>query len=532
MPKITLGPFNGLMPRLSPKLLEQSYAQVATNCYLLSGRLEPSKLPQNSGVALASNTKSIYWFNRDANGGNGYWFQWNSDVNVVRGQIAGDTNLRTYFTGDGIPKFTTAALGQSGLGPYPGASRTLGIPVPSAPNATAPEGEVPEGGQLISTAYVVTYVSDLGEEGPPSTPSNVVDRWDGAVVQVSNLSAPSGSFVINRKRIYRAELNGVFQFVGEVSVGSISFSDDIVSASLAEPVPSTNWDAPNSEMIGLTALPNGILMGWWKNTLAFSEAFQPHAWPIDYRLALDYDIVGAAVSAYGVVVVTKGSPYLIAGTSPDSMSQSKLDVALAGVSKRSVVDMGDYVVYASANGLVAVGGTDARVISETFITPEQWRNLFKPDSIHAYRWDDHYLGFYNTGINAGAFSFHPQEGFRQFTEYAECAFVDDQNGELYIKQGSQLKKWNRGINAPYIWRSKVLTVPPGQIFSVCKVDASSYPVNFQFYADGLTIKSVTVNSRKAFRLPTLKQYQFAEIQVSGSSPIDSIQISTSMSEIL
>lgn len=530
--KITLGPFNGIMPRLSPKVLENSFAQTATNCYLQSGRLEPARAPQNVGVALNSNTKSIYWFNRAANDGNGYWFQWNADVNVVRGPIANDTNLRTYFTGVGAPRYTTATLGQSGLGPYPGASRSLGLPVPGNFIVVGPSGSPPSGGQVVSTAYVITFVSDLGEEGPPSLPSAIVNRWDGGNSFLSGLPVASGDFIVAQKRIYRAELNGVFQYVGAVSAGATTFTDNVPSANLGEPVPSTNWDAPNSAMIGLTALPNGILMGWWGNTLAFSEAYQPHAWPVSYRLALDYEIVGAAVSAYGVVVVTKGSPYLIAGSSPDSMSQSKLDVALAGVSKRSVVDLGDYVVYASANGLVAVGGTDARVVSEPHISPEQFRSMFKPESIHAYRWEDRYLGFYDNGITAGAFSFHPQEGFRLFTEYADCAFVDDQNGDLYIKQGDQLKRWNRGINSSYTWRSKLFTVNPGQIFTCCKVDAATYPITFNFYTDGTLAKSVAVSSRKAFRLPALARYQDCEVQVTGSVAIDSIQLSTSMSEIL
>jgi len=532
MSGIVIGPFNGLMPRVSSKLLDDSYAQIASNCYLSRGKLEPSKAPQNTAVSLNSNTKTIYWFNREANSGNGYWFQWSGDVNVVRGPIANDTSLRTYFTGNGVPKYTTAALGQTGSGPYPGASRDLGIPAPGAPMATGPSGDPPSGSQRVSTAYVITYVSDLGEEGPPSLPSAIVDRWDGATVNLSGLSVPTGNFVITQKRIYRAELNGVYQYVGAVPVATTIFADDVYSESLGEPVPSTAWDAPNASMIGLTALPNGILMGWWGNTIAFSEAYQPHAWPVGYRLALDYDVVGAAVSAYGVIVVTKGTPYLVAGNSPESMSVAKMDIALAGVSKRSVVDMGDYVIYASANGLAAVGGTDARLITEPHITPEQWRSMFKPDSIHAYRWDDRYLGFYNNGTTSGAFSFHPQEGFRLFTDYADCAFLDDQSGDLYVKQGTLLKKWNTGVNTPYTWRSKIFTVPPGQVYSACKVDADGYPVSLSFYIDGVLAKAISVTSKKPFRLPTTNRYREAEIQLSGSAPINLVQIGKSMSDIL
>lgn len=520
------------MPRISPKLLDKNYSQIATNCYFSHGRLEPSKAPLNTSTALLSNAQSIYWFNRESNSGKGYWFQWNSDVDVVRGPIVDDTNLRTYYTGDGVPKITTASLGQTGAGPYPGAARDLGLPAPDAITAAGPEGEPEEGTQTIATAYVITYVSEFGEEGPPSRASNIVDRWDGGAVRLTAIPVPSGNFLVTTKRIYRIELNGVYQFVAEIPVTAITYSDSIDSEFLGEPVPSEKWLAPHAEMIGLTALPNGVLMGWWDNTIAFSEAYQPHAWPPEYRLALDYDVVGAAVSAYGVVVTTTGAPYLIAGASPAAMSQNKMDVIQAGVSKRSVVDMGDYVVYASADGLVAAGGTDAQVITQPHITPEQWRVMFKPNSIHAYRWDDRYLGFYDTGSTRGSFSFNPEEGFRLFSDYADCAFLDDQSGDLYIKQGSLLKKWDQGENLSYVWKSKIFSVPPGQVFGCCKVDADSYPVTASFYSDGALTKTISVSSDKPFRLPTLTRYREAEIRITGTAIINSVQLANSMSEIL
>lgn len=474
---------------------------------------------------MQASTKTIYWFNRDADGG--YWFEWDSDVDVVRGPIVNDTNLRTYFTGDGAPKLTTASLGQSGGGPYPGASRSLGIPAPTAPTAAGPSGSPPSGAQTISTAYVVTFVSEFGEEGPTSPASNVIDRWDGGTVTLSSIPVPSGAFVAPTKRIYRIELNNVFQFVAEIPAATTTYSDTVKSESLGDPVPSEEWVAPHEDMVGLTALPNGVLMGWWGNTLAFSEAYQPHAWPIRYRLALDYDIVGAAVSAYGVVVVTKGMPYLIAGSSPASMSQTKLDVIQACLSKRSVVDMGNYVVYASADGLVAVGGTETHLITESHITPEQWRTAFDPQSIHAYRWDDRYLGFYS----GGSFSFHPQEGFRVFTQQCDCAFLDDQTGDLYIKQGTNLRKWGQGEPSLYTWRSKVFSVAPGHVFSACKVDAVNYPVTLKFYTDGALRKTKSVSSPHAFRLPTRERYREMEIELTGTAAVNAVQIANTMSEV-
>jgi len=527
MPATTLGPFAGLMPAVDPKLLNPQHAQVANNCDFATGALAPAKGLSSSVTTLQSGTKTLYWFNRAANSGNGYWLQWSTDVNVVRGQIADDSNLRTYFTGDGAPKMTTSTLATSGGGPYPAASRTLGLPAPNAPTATGPSGEVPEGGQKIATSYVVTYVSDLGEEGPTSEPSAIVDRWDGGTVALTNISVASGSFVVTAKRIYRIELNGVYQFVAEISAATTSYNDTVTSEYLGEAVPSADWVAPNANMIGLTALPNGVLMGWWGNTVAFSEPFQPHAWPLRYRLALDYDVVAAAVSAYGVVVATKGTPYLISGSSPDSMGQQKMELAAACASKRSMVDMGDFVVYASADGLVGAGGQDARVITAGHITPEQWRAKYAPSTIHGVRWGDRYLGFYS----GGSFSFSVREGFRDFSQTADCTFLDEQTGDIYLKTGTTLKKWWQGSDLTYTYRSKIFPNPATRPILAARVDADAYPVTLKLYADGNLVKTATVANGMAFRLPLVARYRNFEIELTGTNKISRVQVSHAMNEV-
>lgn len=525
---ITLGPFFGLMPKADPKLLNPQHATVAADCDLSTGSLAPAFGSGASIAALLNNTKTLYWFNREANSGLGYWLQWSNDVDVVRGPIPDDPYLRTYFTGDGAPKYTNVTLAQQGSGPYPGASRNLGLPPPSAPSATGPSGTLPAGAQKVSTAYVMTYVSDMGEEGPPSEPSNIVDRWDGATVNLSSLSVASGSFVIVSKRIYRIELNDVYQYVGEVGAATTTFVDNFDTEFLGEPVPSSEWVTPHASMVGLTSLPGGILAGFWGNTIAFSEPSQPHAWPIRYRIALDYDVVGMAVSAYGLVVSTTGTPYLVSGSSPAAMGTVKMDLAAACASKRSMVDMGDVVVYATAEGLIGAGGTDARLITSEHITPKQWREKYFPASIHAVRDGDRYLGFYS----GGAFSFSPSEGFKDFTQTADCTFLDEAKGEIYIKAGTQLRKWWAGSAISFTYRTKIFSIAPGNPLMAAKVVASSYPVTLKFYADGVLKKTKTVASKTAFRLPANDRYSEFEIELSGTSSISGIQLAFSMSEIV
>ena len=528
MPSEFVGPFLGVKPRVSPELLDNGFGQVALNCLIESGILESSKAPLATGTTLQSGTKTIHWFNRDANSGNGYWFQFSNVVNVIRGQISGDTSLRTYIFGDGAPKYTISSIATGGGGPYPSVVRTLGLPSPSKPLAAGASGSPPTGTTKISVAYVVTYVSDIGEEGPPSYASNVVDRWDGESVTLSGISVASGSFVVAEKRIYRAELNGVFQYVDSVAASEFEFVDSVPSERLGEPVPSDGWVSPSASIVGAVSLPNGGIMSWWGNTVAFCEPYYPHAWPIQYRLALDFDVVGAAVSASGIIVCTTGAPYLISGTTPSGMSQNKIDTVAACISAQSIVDMGDYILYACSDGLIAAGGMKAENVTQEFMRPEQWRSLISPKTLKGYRYKDYYIGFYS----GGSFAFRPGVGFLFYSDTADCGFVDDREGVLYIKQGTALKKWNEGAPNSFTWRSRLIRIPSGSTFASAKVDAKNYPVTFKYYADGVLQKNISVTNKKSFRLPNRARYTNAEFEISGTNSVVSVQLATAASEIV
>ncbi|WP_299947139.1 hypothetical protein [uncultured Microbulbifer sp.] len=264
-----------------------------------------------------------------------------------------------------------------------------------------------------------------------------MQRWDGAAVEVTAIPVASGNFIVQSKRIYRAELTAGYQFVAEIPAGQTDFSDNVESEQLGESCPSLDWIAPDPNMRGLTALPNGVMLGAFGNTLAFCEPYQPHAWPIRYQLAMAYDFVAAAVASAGVVIGTTGKPYLVAGSEPAAMSLVPLDQIHACASKRSMVDMGEYVLYASPDGLVAVGGTDARLVTEPLILPAQFKQRFNPASIHAYRFEDRYLAFYNNGSERGSFSFSVEALIKNAT------ITDAQVGSIAVDKIT-------GINAAFV----------------------------------------------------------------------------------
>ena len=84
---------------------------------------------------------------------------------------------------------SSTQLTTGGSGAYPRSSFRLGIEAPAnTPTAATPTG-TDDGTQIkYSTAYVYTFVSAFGEEGPPSAASNVVTKVDGQSIVVGNLS--------------------------------------------------------------------------------------------------------------------------------------------------------------------------------------------------------------------------------------------------------------------------------------------------------------------------------------------------------
>ncbi len=534
--------FRGELPIVDARLLPENNAQVARNLYLRHGTLKPQRAPgEAEGLPSVANPSTLYRY-PNGNDGAGFWLVWgmNKRVHVVKSPLANDEWGRVYWTGDGAPKMGGIGQITAGSPPYPGSWFALGIPAPGrAPTVSAPSGRPSVSNHpdtALETAYVVTLVSRYGEEGPPSNASPAIVRWDntsdnpsGGEVNVGLPGVPSGNHDITAKRLYRVESGGLFQFVAEVGPTTSSYTDSVRSEALGRVLPSTEWDGPDARMRGLTVLPNGILAGFFENTLCFSEAYLPHAWPVGYQLAFPDDIVAIGATSSGLAVVTQGQPYLVTGSSPEAMAQIRLDIDQPCISAPSLVDMGEYVIYASHDGLVVMAGRDAQVISAQMISKAQWQAL-GPESIHAYRYDGRYLAFYP----GGCFVFTPGEGFEFHDISAQGGYYDIADDTLYLIQGGDIAAWEKGDPMTFVWRSRLHEVPPGSAgFSAAKVIAREYPVTFRLIADNETVLEHAVADAQMFRLPagyTLSREW--EVELEGEREVHSVQVATSPAELI
>ena len=520
---IQVSPFMGELPKIAGRLIPGEYATLAENCDLESRSLQGA-LGQTSVISLATGTKSIFRHPLE-----GKWMRFDQpDIDVVRTPLNNDNYDRVYWTGDFAPKMAPYTMALGGSAP-PSSSYRLGIPAPTSEvSATGPSGEPPEGAVEIDTTYIVTFVSEYGEEGPPSPASQLATRWEGATVPVSNIPVPpTGPHNITRKHLYRAETGGAFLFVADLPAASTSFSDNIPTDSLGNEVPSIDWDMPPAELRGLMHIGNGIMVGYFDNTLCFSEAYRPHAWPVGYQLGFSSNIVGIAPTSSGLIVVTEQGPWLVSGGSPAAMSQFKLDIALGAVSRRSVVDMGEYAIYASGEGLVAVGGSQAQVITQNLLTREQWQQ-FNPESIMAFRWHDKYLAFYQDGNASKAMLIHPEIGLVRFNIPAiRNAWMDETDGQIYLlRTNGQVIAWDKGARTPYVWRSKVFTLPRRATLPAAKIDGlqtEGDPVTLKIWADDTLLHEQQVTDTRMIRLPS-GRYRTWQFQVEGSAEVFSVQI--------
>lgn len=522
--------FGGQIPRLSAALIPDQAAQVARNCALWDNDLRALKAPADvvTPTALGSAIQSIYRIGQSL-GETQYWMAWTGDVDVVRGMIAGDTSERTYFTGDGVPKVTDLTLATQGGTAYPVNAYALGIPKPGAapictPSATAAPAE--------TRIYVYTYVSGWGEEGVPSAPTKVTVSQGGSVALSAMSVAPAGPYNIVSKRIYRSQQSssgdGALLFVAEIPVAQTTYNDTIAASALQEELTTTDYAMPPATMAGLVALPNGIMAAFDGYDLLFCEPYKPYAWPEKYRQTADFPIVGLGVFGASVVVMTKGNPYLVAGSHPENMSMERMAIPQACVAKRSIVHCDDGVMYASPDGIVYVGAGGARVITDKKYDRAGWQAI-APTTLRAHWHEGRYIGFCTDGAfildtsGDGVLTF--------FDDVATAGYVDLVSDALYLCIGGVIKKFNAGAAKTYTWRSKKFQhagrTPPA--FAV--VDADAYPVTFKLYWDGVLKHTQAVANERPFALPGGQRPRELEVELSGANTVRYVAFADSVEEL-
>ena len=540
--------FMGEMPILSPGTLKPNQASETYDVKIEGGNLK--SLREDLFVAAkttASPLLSLYLYNSQ-------WFEWETDVDAVKSQIGADAYDRVLFTGDGAPKVTYSAIATSGGQPFPSNSYLLGTPPPGYVSGSFPFGQALTGNvtgtpddvnDLVDTRfYVATSVDIFGAEGPPCLVSPAFEWQPGQTVNIDIPSAPVGNYNITGWRLYRTSTGSAstdFLYVKEGSTWSASTADTPAAEQHSEGLTTEDYNLPHPSMIGITAMPGSFLAGHYDNILFFSEPGYPHAWPIAYQLNTKKPIVGIEVVAQNMLLVaTEDRPYIAIGTDPANMSLSSLDDILqACVSKRSILDVGSSVVYASPDGLMSVSTKGSVLVTESVFSADQWEAM-NPASMecHLYEgvamvvWENYTAG------TQGAFFINPavpEAGIVRLSGRPDGSYHDALTDRLYISIGGDIKVFDGDTTyRTGTWTSKLMEFLSPLRFScgrawgneVGNVMVSMLDKTNEYF-------SRVVRGENPFRLKGGQKFRSAraKLTLSGGAEIHRLELAETMPEL-
>lgn len=510
---LALGPFGGIAPAIEPHLLPDNGAQVALNCELDSGSIRPLKAPSFVWTPTkAGEIKTIYRYGA-------FWFHWLNEVNIVRCPLDTSENLVVY-TGEGVPKLTYASIATAGGNQYPTNNYDLGTPIPStAPGATV-TGAASED-DPIDVAYLVTFTTSyagLEMEGAPSLPSGIVSVNPGQSVDLSLPSVPLGNRIFTSKNIYRS-VGGTIKRIASVAPATASYSDPYSASEFGVDLVTDNWYPPPSDLKEVISLPGGVLAGISGKNVCFSVPYQVHAWPPDWRKPVTDNPVALVAFGNTILVLTDGRPEVGIGTSnPEGLMLELIEMDQSCTHPRAAVDMGYAACFPTPDGLFIVGQEGTSNVTEKLFRKEQ----FNPPLFGAAH-DGKYYGFRADG----GFIFDPRSGsWLEHDIVATAAWQDYMTDNLYVRTSQGIMLWEGGDPKQFTWKSKKFRTPPMN-FPVCRVVGTA---TVTYSADGAD-KHTQAIADDVFRLPSGFLAREHELEVEGSSTVDSVILGRHMRDV-
>lgn len=556
MARFRVDAFGGMVPIRGDRLLPETAASLAVNTELDSGELRglipPARIHRITGANVAYRIRKgddEAWISSDT-----------GRLDVCRAPIVNDSHYRWYWSDHpNPPKYNTFDRIKVGLSPF-----LLGIPAPVATPVVTPSG----GSGIDETrAYLFTYVSAYGEEGQPSTPTIATGKADGAWL-VSGLPTTvpeQAQRNISHVRIYRTitAVSGATDYypVATVAFGTTSFDDNVALTTIAarDPIESLNWAVPPAGLEGMVPLANGILCGWVGSTLYFSEPYRPWAWPPDYVLSTEGEIVGVGSFGTAAVVLTDSKPYFISGLRPDQISFVQHDVIMPCLSRTSIVSLPDGVLYASDVGLALAGAGGVSLLTGEMLSREEWQAEYEPGRLICLRDGGRILGVGRRKsfmLDLG----NPRAAFVELVGLDRIAtgWADFYSGyPTLMSDGGEIFTWRptTGTRDLWLWRSKEYQLPRPINLGwglITMDDASALPprtaqwpgitplpdalpadqrVRFRLFADGKEVMDRWVSTSNPFRLPTGFKAKLWQFELTGRVKVHSVELATTSKEL-
>jgi len=568
---IDISIFKGEVPAVSAKSLPDGYATMAVNCDLQEGKLKPIKGSVSVQDILAG-AQTIYRLGEQ-------WLQWGREINIIESLVY-DSGGRIIFTGEHYPKETNIfqALVSS---PFPTNTRRLGIAAPASALSTSILVVGTGTDRDISYCYTRIGLWEDGTvvESAPSPPTAVfVAKTDATVRLTGFVDATETGVFTTHYRIYRINTGNTgaeYQFVADLikTAAPLQYDDSILDANLGEVLPTDGWTVPIDDLKGIIPGSNGLVYGFYDNTVYVSETFISYAFPTEYTIPVASEIVGLGFNGSAIVVLTKTVPFLIYGSAPESLSVDRRPFVLPCKSARSIVSVPGGVIFSSVAGLFMIdSGGNAIFLTKDLLTKEQWEAL-GPDKIFAFYYNDAYVAFFD-GTTQGI-EFRPGiNEIRRFEteepvyggQYVSTVsidtydFIDSDSKKFLTSDGYQLSAsgspysvtydtlylitqkdlireiiaFESGSLVDYEWKSKEywtaskIALTAGMIVG----SFSAGSVTMKLYIDDVLSFTKTVSADTPFRISSPKRGNKFQISLTGKATVERILIGASMSDVV
>lgn len=457
-----------MQPRFHPTLLGDGMAVEAHNCRLKNGKLVPLRNPSivtmsevryENGISSLDRVHSMHIW-RKADGTFSFLLfpgmTWSAPGNVADDRLArlivsGETG-ESFRGEDGNTKMNTPVM-------YvltEDTQETLQVLIArnplSAPYVKRME-ETPLDDSRKYTRFFVTWVDEFGIESPPSAASLLengeseeLEYLDGDKVDlwITAGDIPTNATNIRVYKVATGVENGSIFFVREIEAsyfaGGAHVSIAVKDTDLGETMPEI--EAPPADLMCIHNVPGAFYVGFspsMPKTVCFSDIGLLYSWPMAYRYDVADNIVALAVTSNNVFALTDGTPYVLSGTAPESMTATKIASSAACVSQRGVCVYGNMVYFASNAGLMMISnnsdeGTLCSNLTEKIFTKDQWQALNPLSCVMGQCNGVLHLFFLLNDGTRKSFSIDLKESADAVTthdEYARCICVDDKTDSMY-----------------------------------------------------------------------------------------------------
>jgi len=410
----------GLSTKTSPHLISNNEGIICENVNLERGTLYPlSSLSYIQDV----DGKHIYTI----------------DDNIVSNQSEADERFYTEYSNRLY--WSDASNGDYGLMKYDGTNIGVDAEAPDttllATNITdiiiGEYTDTDNAGQLTFHAtynYAFTLVDNDGiESAPVYHPTSIsINNIGKESVKISILEANISnvlpdSHTMNVYRIggnnptYNLINEGLTQDSGfTCDVGYRCIRDNTADIDVSRIELTTAENIPPIDRLDMLLEKKGTFWGAYENKVYFSRVGSPEFWgSLDY-VRLDKECTGLGKFGDYILAFTKTNTYLISGDTRDTVALQRLPHNQGCVNKHTVVNIDNYVLWTSMNGICLFDGSNVQVLTKNTLswdefgrvgnamyadfdgTIERWNTDKGYDIRYAVGYQDKYFGVFQDGV--------------------------------------------------------------------------------------------------------------------------------------